>query len=148
MSDEFTPIETQEAFDAAIKGRLERCTRSVTDEVTKKFEGWLSPEEAAKSSGEYESRIAELTAQNSELAAKNKAYESSSVKMRIACEAGIPFELADKLSGETEDEIRKDAEKLSRYTRQAAAKAPEFSSDLPVTDTKKAALLSMLHGLK
>ena len=42
MSD-FTAIETQEEFDNAIKDRIERNTRSVTAEVEKKFEGFISP---------------------------------------------------------------------------------------------------------
>ena len=46
---EFKVIDTQEAFDAAIKERLERQRKAVTDEVTKKYEGWISPEEAGKS---------------------------------------------------------------------------------------------------
>ena len=48
MSEEFKAIETQEAFDAAIKARLERNTRTVTEEVTKKYEGYISPDEAKK----------------------------------------------------------------------------------------------------
>lgn len=45
MSEEFKTIETQEALDAIIKERLERNTRSVTDSVTKKYEGYISPDE-------------------------------------------------------------------------------------------------------
>ena len=33
MSTEFKAIETQEDFDAAIKARLDRNTKTVTDEV-------------------------------------------------------------------------------------------------------------------
>ena len=63
----FEPIETQEAFDAAIKSRIDRNTKSVTDEVTKKYEGYISPEDASKQTAELNKQIKDLTA-------KNKAY--------------------------------------------------------------------------
>jgi hypothetical protein len=43
MSEEFKIIDTQEAFDAAIKARLERNTRSVTEEVTKSMKDGFLP---------------------------------------------------------------------------------------------------------
>ena len=55
----FTPIETQEAFEAALKERLER-ERST---MTKKFEGYTSPEALQKIKDEYESNIDEIFAE-------------------------------------------------------------------------------------
>lgn len=120
MSEEFKAIETQEAFDAAIKARIERNTRSVTDsvtaEITKKYEGWISPEDAKKSAD----RIAELTqqvetanGQITELTAKNQAAALDALRTRIAHESGLPYELAARLSGTTEEELKKDAETLA-----------------------------------
>ena len=40
----FTPIETQEQFDAALKDRLQRDR----DAQAKKYEGWTSPEDLQK----------------------------------------------------------------------------------------------------
>ncbi|MBS7398210.1 MAG: DUF4355 domain-containing protein [Ruminiclostridium sp.] len=131
----FEPIETQEAFDAAIKSRIERNTKSVTDEVTKKYEGYISPEDASKQTAELNKQIKDLTAKLGErdssiadLTAKNKAYETASVKTRIAREFNIPYELADRLSGETEDDIKKDAEKLSAFVGRKKT-APLFDLD-------------------
>lgn len=131
----FEPIETQEAFDAAIKSRIERNTKSVTDEVTKKYEGYISPEDANRQTAELNKQIKDLTAKLGErdssiadLAAKNKAYETASVKTRIAREYNIPYELADRLSGETEDDIKKDAEKLSAFVGKKKT-APLFDLD-------------------
>ena len=92
---DFEIIETQEAFDEKVKGILEENTKTVTDTVKKQFKGYISPDESAK-----------LNQQIAELTAKNKAFETSSAKMKIAFENGIPFELAEKLSGETEEEIK------------------------------------------
>ena len=80
MSEEFKVIDTQEAFDAAIKARLERNTKSVTEEVTKKFEGWLSPDEAKKTADQIASLTKEIEtgkATIADLTAKNTAYEIS-----------------------------------------------------------------------
>ena len=105
----FTPIETQEAFEAALKERLER-ERST---MTKKFEGYTSPEALQKIKDEYDSKIKDLNTSITENAnkyadydkqlaekdAKISAYETNSVKMRIAHENGIPYpELQKKTS--------------------------------------------------
>lgn len=131
----FEPIETQEAFDAAIKSRIERNTKTVTEEVTKKYEGYISPEDASKQTAELNKQIKDLTAKLGErdssiadLTAKNKAYETASVKTRIAREYNIPYELADRLSGDTEDDIKKDAEKLSAFVGRKKT-APLFDLD-------------------
>ena len=118
MAEEFTPIETQEQFDAAIKDRMDR--------ITKKYEGYTSPADLNKIKAEYDRQITDLTNDAAEKAkkyadydkqiadrdAKIKSYETASVKTRIAHETGLPYELASRLSGETEDDIRKDAESL------------------------------------
>ena len=131
----FEPIETQEAFDAAIKSRIERNTKTVTEEVTKKYEGYISPEDASKQTAELNKQIKDLTAKLGErdssiadLTAKNKAYETASVKTRVAREYNIPYELADRLSGDTEDDIKKDAEKLSAFVGRKKT-APLFDLD-------------------
>ena len=122
---DFKPIETQEAFDAMIRERLERNTRSVTAEITKKFEGWISPEDA-----------------------KNTAHETAAVKRRIAHETGLPFEMADRLSGSTEDEIRADAESLSKFVTGSVQPAPMYSAETPPSNTSDAALKKMLQEMK
>lgn len=109
MSEDFKVIDTQEAFDAAIKARLERNTRTVTDEVTKKYEGYISPDEAQKSADQ----IASLTKQVEELNGKVSAYETDSVKMKVALECGLPAQLAQRLTGENEEELKKDAQALA-----------------------------------
>ena len=122
MSENFKTIETQEELDAIIKARLERNTKSVTEEVTKKYEGYLSPEESKK----LNDQIAEYTKQSEEnkntLADLNKKiakYENDSVKMRIAREAGLPIEMASRITGDDEEAMKKDAETLAGYMKPA-----------------------------
>ena len=123
MSEEFKAIETQEALDAIIKNRLERNTKSVTESVTaevaKKYEGYISPDDAKKSADQIAAlteKLKESETKIADLTAKNSAYEISSAKLKIAQETGLPIELAERLSGTTEEELRKDAETLVKFT--------------------------------
>ena len=142
---EFKPIETQEAFDAAIKERLERAKKTVTDEVKKQYEGWISPDDAKKSADE----IAGLKTQVADLTAKNAAAELSALRTRIAHETGLPYELADRLRGEDEKAIRADAEAFSKLTAPKPIPSPSYSPETPVsssTDAAFAALASELNA--
>ena len=131
MANEFKAIETQEDFDAAIKARLDRNTKTVTDEVKKSYEGYISPDEAKKLTEQVDTLTKQLTEKDTaiaDLTAKNKQYETASVKARIAHEKGLPFELADRLSGETEEDIAADAEKLAQFVSAGKPPAPLYNS--------------------
>lgn len=132
--NEFKPIESQDALDSIIKERLKRNTESVTAsvsaEIAKKYEGYISPDDYKKFTDEQESlktKLQESEKSIADLAAKNSAYEVSAMKMKIAQENGIPIELAERLTGGTEDEIKADAVKLAAlvkptHQRQSASK--------------------------
>lgn len=152
MSD-FKVIETQEQLDAILGDRLKRERET----VKKEFEGYLSPEDAAKKyegylSPEDEKKKYEGYLSPEEAAkkdAKIKGYESSSVKTRIAHETGLPYEMAARLSGETEEDIRKDAESLVKLIGQQQPPQPfgnpEFDGQASGT---REALRRTLNGLK
>lgn len=152
MAD-FTKIETQEQFDAAVAERL----KSETENVRKQFEGYLSPEDAAKKYAGYlspadEKKKYEGYLSPEEVAKKDatiKGYEKSAIKSRIAHETGLPFEMAARLSGETEEEIRKDAENLSKLIGRPSQVPPLASTerDVPASETR-AAMKGLLNGLK
>src|SRR5699024_2143952 len=44
-----------------------------------------------------------------------ESYKLKDIKTNIAVQAGIPLELASRLSGETEEEIKADAEKVAGF---------------------------------
>lgn len=142
---EFKPIETQEAFDAAIKDRIERAKKAAAAEAAKQYEGYVSPEDAKKSADQ----IADLQGQVADLAAKNTAAELSALRTRIAHETGLPYELADRLRGDDEKAIRADAEAFSKLTAAKPAPSPAYSPEMPVgsaTDAAFAALASELNA--
>lgn len=146
MAEEFKPITTQEDFDSMVKARLERNTRTVTDEVTRKFEGYISPDEFNGRIGELTAKLSEKDTTIAELTAKNKAHELSSLKSKIAHEFKIPYELAGKLTGETEKELRADAETFSKLIGQKHS-APLGSTENPSDGTKKSAYKNLIAGL-
>ncbi len=134
---EFTPIMTQEDFDAAISERLKREQAKYSDYDTIKSDlGTLRAQLSAKD------------AEISTLQGKVKGYETDSVKTRIALETGLPLDLRTRLTGETEEEIRADANKLAKLFVQQKDPAPLRDTEPPVADEKTAAYKSLLNNLK
>lgn len=133
MAENFEPILTQEAFDAAISARIRRERETVRKEFADYDQVKASLSDAQKKNGEHEATIAELQK-------KIQGYETDSVKTRIALEKGIPLELRDRLTGTTEEEIRKDADNLSKYLSKGDHETPPLRDPEPVvTDAKTAA---------
>lgn len=118
---EFKAITTQEEFDSMVKERLDRQAKKTADEVKKSFEGWLSPDDVKAKTADLEKQIAEKDGKLTEskaafdkLTAEKKALELDRAREAAARDAGLPFELAGRLSGNTADELKADAEALSK----------------------------------
>lgn len=156
---DFTPITTQEQFEAAIKDRINR----EKDTVSKKYEGYTSPDDLKKVKDDYAKQIADLTKAAEDNAkkyadydkkiaekdAKIKSYESASVKTRIAHETGLPYELAGRLSGDTEDDIKKDAENLVKLIGKGkSAPLADPEGDAGKAGSKDAGLRALAKSLK
>lgn len=154
---EFKAIETQEQLDGIIQERLKRQAETLEkkfaeylskDDYNDKVEGFnlqiselnKSLEEERAKNGTYESQIAEFTKQI-------KTYERESVKNRISAEIGLPYELAKRLSGDTEEEIRKDAEALKSIFGKSTTTAPLATSE-GNNNTQNADMRQMLRDLK
>ena len=132
---EFTPIMTQEDFDAAISERLKREQAKYSDYDTIKSDlGTLRVQLSAKD------------AEISTLQGKVKGYETDSVKTRIAKEIGLSSDAADFLQGETEEELKKSAEALQKILKPSAP--PLRTSERAGDDDKDEALRETLRKLK
>ena len=152
MAD-FTVIETQEQFDAAIKDRLGR-------EKAKFAEQLAGYDETKAKLSDAEKQIADLTEAltaanekvsgfNEQIAERDKKiadYATRAAKTQIAHEMGLSFDAIDFLKGETEDDIRKSAESLKNLVG-AQKVAPLASNDGANLDPKEAALRGMLQNL-
>ena len=77
---------------------------------------------------------------------KIKEYEIKNLKYRIANESGIPLELANKLTGETEEDLKKDAETLSSFITKKQT-LPLRNTETKVDD-ETAPYKEMLSNLK
>ena len=80
-----------------------------------------------------------------ELQTKIKGYEVDTLKTRIASQAGLPLDLAGRLSGETEDEIKADAEKFASFVGKPA---PLPLKPTEQTNDKTSPYKNMLENLK
>ena len=141
----FKPIETQEELDAIIKPRLAKQKAQFEEEkaeLLKKYEGYLSPEDVEKAKTSYEDKVSALNTslterdekektlqtQLDEALAKNSKYETDALKMRVALTHNIPYELADRLNGTTEEELKADAERMASYFGSPqTATTPEYT---------------------
>ena len=73
-------------------------------------------------------------------------YETKNLKFKIANQAGIPIDLAERLSGETEDEIKADAEKLSEFVNKKPT-LPLKPTEPSNTDPTEQAYENMIENL-
>lgn len=154
MSEEFQAITSQDQLNAIIGDRIKRAQES----VEKKYADYISPEDhqkaladANKAFDDYkkahegdEQTIADLTA-------KNRAYETASLKSRIAHEVGLSYEWIGRINGEDEKSIRADAESIKKLVGSGSntvlmpTKNAEADADY---DESSAALKSVLNGIK
>ena len=126
---EFTPINTQEEFDARVKelyGDVSNLQGQIQNLNTK---------------------VTTLTGERDTLQGKVKGFETSALRQRIAREKGIPAEMADRLSGETEEDIRKDADTMAGLINTIKGPAPLFDGEKKVSGTD-AALKQMLQDME
>lgn len=135
MAEAFTPITTQEQLDAIITERLKRDREA----QKKKFEGWLSPEDVAKANKALQDTVDKLT-EEAETArttiagheASIKRYQAAELRSKIADEVGLDRRLVGRLSGETEDDLRKDAQGLKElFGAQTAPTVDPMASTEP-----------------
>lgn len=158
MAD-FTPIETQEQFDAMVKDRVERAKRTAAkefEERLKESDGMRDQLEHSKTELEsLKTKIKELETAKAdgekmaaELTANLAKEKASAVKMRAAIEAGLPVEFADRLSGDDEEAIKADAATMAKFMGAKHPTAPMFNNEEAPKDPKKAGYLEMVRSVR
>lgn len=136
---EFKVIESQDQLDAIIKTRLERNEKKITESLTaqfnEKYNGWVSPDDVKSYTDKIEelTKASETSAQTiADLTSKISTLETSRAKMDIAREIGLPIDIADRISGTTEEELRADATKLLAFVKPTHSRQ-EFQAEMPDT---------------
>ena len=157
MSD-FKVIETQEQLDAIIGERVKRAERRAEERAAEKYSDY---EDLKTKTQTYEKQIADLseqikggetkqaefTKQIEELTGKVHQYETASVKTKIALETGLPYQLAEKLTGDDEEAIREDAKKLAEFVAKPAAPMGSMEPDGSNNNPKDVALMNMARQI-
>lgn len=151
---EFTAITTQEAFDAAIKARLERQENTIRKEYAdydqlKQAGAELEAykKSAAAKAQEDADKIAGLKESLKEANAKIKSFEIEALKAAAADQVGLPASLRTRINGGTKEEIEADAKALyEAFSAQNRQGLPGFSPEAPKSGGD-AAYLELLNGL-
>lgn len=136
MSENFKPIETQEELNNLIASRLERAKESVKKEYEEKYKDYdaykSQIETLSNDKNSLENQLNELNGKLSTfdaLDAKTKKLEAENLKIKIALSEGIPFEMAGRLAGETEEEIKRDAKAMANFI--------SVSKPMPIKSTEQ-----------
>ena len=152
---EFKPIETQEDLNKIISARVneerERISRKYSDyDELKASNASLTEERAAakKAAADMTEKYKDYDQNIADLNAKVHHYEIDSVKTRVALGEGLPYEMASRLRGETEEEIQKDAETLKGFYKPKTQPLADPEPDISSKDPQRAALKKMLEQIK
>ena len=95
-----------------------------------------------------ESERTTLQEQIQALEKDSNTYKTNDMKLRIALENNIPYELANKLSGEDEESLRQDAQTLANYIAKPETIAPLKDVEPPVVDSETESYKNILNNLK
>ena len=148
---------TQEEVNSLIQERLERAEKKFAE----KYQGFMSADDVENLKAGYEKQISDLNAsitdQNTKFAgieeqlaekdSKIKAFETSSIKTRVAHEFGLSYEAVNYLQGETEEDIKKSAEGLKSLVG-ASFVPPLASTEEPPESSTEGAMKELLRNMK
>jgi predicted nuclease with TOPRIM domain len=136
---EFKVIETQEQLDAIIKSRLDREKSKYADydSLAEKIKNLETENTNLKQtiSAKEESESTNLN-KIAELEKSVSGWETKALKQRVAIKYGLPFDLADRLQGDSEESLNEDAERLAslvtvnNYTQPLASTEPTVSNGI------------------
>lgn len=105
MAEEFKAISTQEELNEVIKERLDRQKRQYETQI----------EELNSKLASQNKDLETLRANSEEVEKLKTSFERKELKRKIAIESDLPYYFADKLEGEDEESIRKDAEEMAKF---------------------------------
>lgn len=94
-----------------------------------------------------ESERTTLQEQIQALEKESNTYKTNDMKLRIALENNIPYELANKLSGEDEESLRQDAQTLANYIAKPETIAPLKDVEPQVVDSETQSYKNILENL-
>lgn len=151
---EFKIIETQEQLDEIIKNRIERVkakyadydslSAKVQDLETEKLKLTELLDKQKEIEGNDKTKIAELEK-------GIQGWETKALKQKVAIKYNLPFDLADRLKGDSEESLTEDAERLASLVainNQPLYKQPLADVERPVKSGVSAAWQDVVNNLK
>lgn len=145
---EFTIIETQEQFDAAIGKRLEREREKVREEFKDYDTLKTTNADLQKSVEALTTKTADLTAELEQANKKNASLEMDALKTKVCIEKKLPLEMRTRLSGEDEAALSADADMLAKFVNQPIVLPLKDNEPKMGGDEKDTAFKQMLSNLK
>lgn len=140
---EFKTIETQEELDHIIQEHVskfhdyEQVKQQLAD-LQVVYQTLQSETETAKNA--FEQDIATYKKQI-------QSYELEQKRIKAVVENGLPIHFANRLQGETEEQLIADAELLAMHIKTHRAEPPLKTTEKPVESQEKTALKRMLQKL-
>lgn len=107
----FKPITTQEELDEIFLPRLSRAIKSARKEIKEEMLEEAKAEEAKKN-GDYKALYEEAQKVIDGYKAKEAEEELTTLKRKVAAKVGLPETAIPRLSGESEEDLTKDAKEL------------------------------------
>ncbi|HAV94931.1 DUF4355 domain-containing protein [uncultured Lactococcus sp.] len=150
MSENNLP-KTQEELNQIIETRLARQKETIEanfadyDELKTKIAA-LEADNTA-----YQATIEEAKSWEQEKADYEKqisSYKTTQLKQSIAIKAGLPLDLADRLSGDDEESLKADAERFSGFIKPQTPPAPLKDVEPNLGDGKDGAYRKLVEGLQ
>ena len=135
---EFKVIETQEQLNAIIKARLDREKEKYADydQLSEKIKKLETENTSLKQTiTDKETSESTTASKIADLEKDVTTWKQKSLKQQIAMKNGLPFDLADRLQGDSEESLNEDAERLAslvnakNYTQPLADKEPNIETN-------------------
>lgn len=150
----FKAIETQEELDQIIQGRLDRQKESLVKQYSdydqlKEQNTTLTKENTSLQStisGNKE-KYAGYDKNIDDLNSKIKGFETANLRTKVALDNGIPYDLADRLVGDNEDDLKKDAERLAGFVKQGNPVPPLKDPEPNPSSDENNAYKNMINNL-
>jgi len=127
----FKPIETQEDFDKAVSERINRERETLNKKFSDYDQLKNQNEKLTKENTSLHSTIKESTEKYANydkdiegLNSKISSYETEKLRTKVALENGLPYDLASRLVGDNEEDLKADAERLSGFVKGKEPIAP------------------------
>lgn len=130
---QFEAITTQEQLNAVVEPLL-KAERD-------KFKDYADLQKKAGTVEKLQSQITDLTARITTL-------QNEALQRKIAHEEGLPYELAGRLTGKDEKEMRTDAQALAKYIVKKSAPPLHDPEPEQTQNSEKSALKEVLSKLR